>query len=256
VFFTGQESQRTRTQNIAALHDDPSVRVMFLSDAGGVGLNLQRAANACINLELPWNPAVLEQRIGRIYRLGQEDPIDVINLVTEYGIEARIAGLVGNKQALFAGLFDGTTDAVRFDGPSSFVGEIERLIEPIDVPDLETSDDASEPPDDAIEPDLDAAPAGATTPVAQLDPPAPSGPSEGTEPSVDAPAPGLEPPAPFESKPLDLADLFARITVSRTPDGGVRIEAPPSAAADLTQLLEGLAGLLQNLKNAGGVRRE
>ena len=39
---------------------------------GGVGLNLQHAANCVINLELPWNPAVLEQRIGRIYRLGQK----------------------------------------------------------------------------------------------------------------------------------------------------------------------------------------
>ena len=38
---------------------------------GGVGLNRQKAASACINLELPWNPAVLEQRIGHIYRLGE-----------------------------------------------------------------------------------------------------------------------------------------------------------------------------------------
>src|SRR5690606_15704778 len=59
VFFTGEESQRLRAQNIAAFHEEPAVRVMFLSDAGGVGLNLQRAANACVNLELPWNPAVL-----------------------------------------------------------------------------------------------------------------------------------------------------------------------------------------------------
>jgi hypothetical protein len=72
---------------------------MFLSDAGGVGLNLQKAASACINLELPWNPAVLEQRIGRIHRLGQKRPIDVYNLVSEGSIESRIAGLVGAPQA-------------------------------------------------------------------------------------------------------------------------------------------------------------
>ena len=79
--------------------------MMFLSDAGGVGLNLQRAASCCIHLELPWNPAVLEQRIGRIYRLGQSLPIDVYNLVSEEGIEGRIAGLIARKRAVFSGLF-------------------------------------------------------------------------------------------------------------------------------------------------------
>lgn len=116
VFFTGAESIALRTKAIAEFHDEPNVTVMFLSDAGGVGLNLQRAANACINLELPWNPAVLEQRIGRIYRLGQNKPIDIYNLVTEVGIEARIASLVGSKQALFSGVFEGTTDEVAFEG--------------------------------------------------------------------------------------------------------------------------------------------
>src|SRR6185437_10411820 len=97
-FFTGAEGQKRRTQNIVEFHDDPRFRVLFATDAGGVGLNLQHASNCVINLELPWNPAVLEQRIGRVYRLGQTRPIDVYNLVSEEGIESRIAGLVGSKQ--------------------------------------------------------------------------------------------------------------------------------------------------------------
>ena len=112
AFFTGEDGQKRRTQNIVDFHDDPACRVLFATDAGGVGLNLQRAASACINIELPWNPAVLEQRIGRIYRLGQRRPIDVYNLVSEPGIESRIADLVGAKKALFSGLFDGTTAEV------------------------------------------------------------------------------------------------------------------------------------------------
>ncbi len=124
LFFTGAESQARRAQALVEFHDDPTARVMFLTDAGGVGLNLQRAASACINLELPWNPAVLEQRIGRIYRLGQKQPIDVFNLVSEGSIEARIAALVGAKQAVFAGLFDGTSDAVKLDAASSFLGRV------------------------------------------------------------------------------------------------------------------------------------
>lgn len=55
--------------------------------AGGDGLNLQKAASCCINVDLPWNPAVLEQRIGRIHRLGQKRPIDVYNL----GLALRLA---------------------------------------------------------------------------------------------------------------------------------------------------------------------
>src|SRR5260221_2561822 len=111
-------------------HDDPKTSVMLLSDAGGVGLNLQRAANACINLELPWNPAVLEQRIGRIYRLGQRSPIDVYNLVNEQGIEARISAIVGAKQALFTSVFDGESDEVRFDACASFLSRVESIVEP------------------------------------------------------------------------------------------------------------------------------
>ncbi len=129
-FFTGAEKQRRRTQNIVEFHDDPAFSILFTSDAGGVGLNLQRAANCVVNLELPWNPAVLEQRIGRIYRIGQKQPIDVYNLVCEQGIESRIADLVGNKQAFFKGLFDGDSDTVKFDQAGSFLSRVRKLYDP------------------------------------------------------------------------------------------------------------------------------
>jgi SNF2 family DNA or RNA helicase len=129
-FFTGAENRKRRTQNIVEFHDDPTFRILFSSDAGGVGLNLQRAANCVINLDLPWNPAVLEQRIGRIYRLGQKTPIDVYNLVSEQGIESRISVLVDTKQAFFKGLFDGDTDTVRFGEASGFMARIQKLIDP------------------------------------------------------------------------------------------------------------------------------
>src|SRR6185437_5515856 len=128
-FFTGAEGQKRRTQNIVEFHDDPHFRLLFASDAGGVGLNLQHASNCVINLELPWNPAVLEQRIGRVYRLGQKHPIDVYNLVCEQGIESRIASIVGSKQAFFKGLFDGDTDTVQFGESTSFLSKVERLID-------------------------------------------------------------------------------------------------------------------------------
>jgi superfamily II DNA or RNA helicase len=161
VFFTGAESSRQREQAIVDFHDDPSAAVMFLSDAGGVGLNLQRAASACINLELPWNPAVLEQRVGRIYRLGQKLPIDVYNLVSEDGIEGRIARLLGQKKAVFSTLFDGTSDQVLFDGQTSFLEGVKKLIDPVPLPPAATVDEAPEPApvDLSPEAELPAAPA-------------------------------------------------------------------------------------------------
>src|SRR5262249_5439420 len=57
--------------------DEPACRVFLSTDAGGVGLNLQ-AADTVINLEVPWNPAVLEQRIARVHRMGQHRPVRII----------------------------------------------------------------------------------------------------------------------------------------------------------------------------------
>ncbi len=99
-----------------------------------MGLNLQKAANACINLELPWNPAVLEQRIGRIHRLGQKRPIDVYNLVSQQCIEERIAGIVSDKRALFKDCSRAASDEIAFERSSSFMTLLERLIEPPSIP--------------------------------------------------------------------------------------------------------------------------
>ncbi|MBP6832639.1 MAG: SWF/SNF helicase family protein, partial [Deltaproteobacteria bacterium] len=215
VFFTGAESSRLREHAIVDFHDDPAVTVMFLSDAGGVGLNLQHAASCCINLEVPWNPAVLEQRIGRIYRLGQSKPIDVYNLVSEEGIEARIATLVAQKKAVFSSLFDGTTDEVRFEGSASFLESVRKIVEPIDVP---VGDAETEPEGTAAEVAAEAA----ETPTAA--------------------------PAPVTEAPVESAEGSPPITaprVTRQPDGSLRIDVPPALAGPLAAMLEALAASLR-----------
>jgi len=53
AFPSEEESQRQRTRNLVDFHDDPATRVLFATDAGGVGLNRQRAANASISCDLP-----------------------------------------------------------------------------------------------------------------------------------------------------------------------------------------------------------
>jgi superfamily II DNA or RNA helicase len=226
AFFTGEEGQKRRTQNLVEFHDDPACRVLFATDAGGVGLNLQRAASACINVELPWNPAVLEQRIGRIYRLGQTRPIDVYNLVSEPGIESRISDLVGNKRALFTGLFDGTTDEVAFERSGTFLSRIERMVAsaPEATPARGVAD-AADAEDESAEREIDAIVAA------------------GDE-SHDAPA-----AAPLERARAafapDVQNLFSGLTVQRTAQGGLLIEAPPETASTLAALFSGMAQLLQ-----------
>ena len=79
---------------------------LFLStDAGGVGLNLQHAS-VVVNMDLPWNPAVLEQRIGRVHRLGQKQPVRVVNFVAQGTIEEGMLGVLKFKKSLFAGVLD------------------------------------------------------------------------------------------------------------------------------------------------------
>lgn len=233
LFFTGAESRKLREKAIIEFHDDPGASVLFLSDAGGVGLNLQRAANCCINLELPWNPAVLEQRIGRIYRLGQKRPIDVINLVSEHGIEARIANLVAQKKAVFSNLFDGTTDEVKFDGETSFLEGIKKLVEPAVVPaaPLRDGDD-----DDADRGTLEAFVEGALGDTDQAE----SGNQTAPESESRTPSPGLSAKPATELSAL-LQNGMAGLSVQRTPQGGVRLEAPPELAVPLATLFESLA---------------
>ena len=86
-------------------HNDPESRVFLSTDAGGVGLNLQ-CAGTVINLDIPWNPAVLEQRIARVHRLGQKNHVRVINFVSSGTIEERILCLIGFKKSVFSGVFD------------------------------------------------------------------------------------------------------------------------------------------------------
>lgn len=97
---------------------NPQKRVFLSTDAGGVGLNLQ-AANVLINIDLPWNPAVLEQRIGRIHRLGQHKPVRIYNLISKGTIEERILGLIAFKKSVFTGVLDGGEDRVLM-GESKF----------------------------------------------------------------------------------------------------------------------------------------
>ena len=113
VSLHGAVPSRQRGALIEKFRSDPECQVFLSTDAGGVGLNLQ-AASAVVNFEPPWNPARLEQRIGRVHRLGQSRPVSVIHMLTSESIEERVWETMRLKKSLFAGVFDSPTDEVSF----------------------------------------------------------------------------------------------------------------------------------------------
>ena len=113
VSLHGGVPSRNRGALMEKFRRDPECRVFLSTDAGGVGLNLQ-SASAVINFEPPWNPARLEQRIGRVHRLGQAHPVHVVHLLTKDSIEERVWETLKLKKSLFAGVFDSPTDEVSF----------------------------------------------------------------------------------------------------------------------------------------------
>src|SRR5690606_38545496 len=74
-------------------------RIMVSTEAGGEGLNLQ-FCHVVINYDIPWNPMRLEQRIGRVDRIGQEHPVLAINLTLEDTVEHRVREVIEEKLAL------------------------------------------------------------------------------------------------------------------------------------------------------------
>jgi SNF2 family DNA or RNA helicase len=105
-YLHGNVPSKEREALFTHFNNDADCRVFLSTDAGGVGLNLQSAAYM-INLDVPWNPAVLEQRIGRIYRLGQKKNVSIINLVAQGTIEHRMLDVLKFKKGVAAGILDG-----------------------------------------------------------------------------------------------------------------------------------------------------
>ncbi|MCA9170093.1 MAG: DEAD/DEAH box helicase, partial [Planctomycetales bacterium] len=100
VRLDGQVPQKRRGSIVSKFQKDANCRLILMSNAGSTGLNLQ-AANTVINVDLPWNPAVLEQRIARAHRMGQKNPVHVYKLVTVGDtIEERLLTTLANKQDL------------------------------------------------------------------------------------------------------------------------------------------------------------
>jgi hypothetical protein len=207
VKLTGDVPSAKRGGLIEQFFNDPHCRVFLSTDAGGVGLNLQ-AASLVINLDLPWNPAVLEQRIARAHRHGQQQSVQVINLIAKDTIEERMLDTLAAKRGVFASVFgaEDAPTAIHFEDTGQ--GLLKQLGELLKQP---------------VEVELDLAPA------------APPGAEEPTAPQIPArPAPTLK---GFADLLLDR--LPGRVLVVRkAPVGDGVLVVVSGAPADMRPVVE------------------
>lgn len=105
VRLEGKIPQKKRQQLVNEFQKNPDCKVFLSTNAGSTGLNLQ-AADTVINVDLPWNPAVLEQRIARAHRMGQKQPVNVFILVTLETLEEQLLQTIGQKKELALAALD------------------------------------------------------------------------------------------------------------------------------------------------------
>jgi SNF2 family DNA or RNA helicase len=119
VVIHGGLAREERTKVQDSFRHDPEVQVLIATDAAGEGINLQRA-HLMVNYDLPWNPNRLEQRFGRIHRIGQTEVCHLWNLVAEETREGDVyrtllEKLAEARSALGGQVFD-VLGKLQFDG--------------------------------------------------------------------------------------------------------------------------------------------
>ena len=156
VVIHGGIAREARRASIAAFNSDPIVRVMIANDAAGEGVNLQRGAHLMVNYDLPWNPNRLEQRFGRIHRIGQTEVCHLWNLCATNTREGEVyrrllekleearAALGGKVYDVLGELFEGQAlrdlliDAIRYgDAPETKARLFQKVDDAVDVDAIE-----------------------------------------------------------------------------------------------------------------------
>jgi len=127
VRLDGSVPQKKRQGLMHRFQNDPDCRLFITTNAGSTGLNLQ-AANTVINVDLPWNPAILEQRIGRAHRMGQKRPVQVFLLVTINTLEENLLGTLSAKHELSQAVLDPDSDTSQVDMATG-MEELKRRLE-------------------------------------------------------------------------------------------------------------------------------
>ena len=127
VRLDGSVPQKKRRQLVQTFRNDADCKLFVATNAGATGLNLQ-VANTVVNVDLPWNPAVLEQRISRAHRMGQKNPVQVFVLITEGTIEENLLATLSAKHELALAALDPDSDVDTVDLVSG-MEELKRRLE-------------------------------------------------------------------------------------------------------------------------------
>lgn len=130
--FHGQLAPSEKDAAVARFRDGTGPQILVSTEAGGEGRNLQ-FCHMLVNYDLPWNPMKVEQRIGRLDRIGQRHPVKIFNLAATSTIEERVLSVLTDR----IGLFEQTVG-----GLDPILGEVERDLKRILVLADERADEA------------------------------------------------------------------------------------------------------------------
>ena len=269
VLFHGGVPGEKRGALVDRFLNDAECRIFLSTAAGGVGLNLQHAAAIVVNMDMPWNPAVLEQRIGRVHRLGQTRGVQVVNFVARGTIEESMLSVLAFKKSLFAGVLDGGQSEVMFEGTrlSKFMESVEQVTGAASTLEAEAATEA-EPERSDADTDDDRQPAepgiAANASVAEPTPPT-THPTPSTPPNQPGVAAGADATTtPTEDLWAPLLAAGARFIgeivataqegtpspwVETDPATGQRhLRVPLPAPQDVQRIADGLLKLLTGLR--------
>jgi superfamily II DNA or RNA helicase len=126
--YQSGESVHSERETLKKMVAEHGIRIMVATDAACEGLNLQ-TLGALINIDLPWNPTKLEQRIGRIKRFGQvREKVDMLNLVNEQTVDEKVYERLSERMRDRYNLFGSLPDTIK----DEWIEDIETLGEKLD----------------------------------------------------------------------------------------------------------------------------
>jgi superfamily II DNA or RNA helicase len=125
--------QKLEEREEAMRHFEDAGQFLVSTEAGGEGLNLQRQCHIMVNYDLPWNPMRLVQRVGRLYRYGQQKPVLVMNMQVEGTIDSDIIDLMYTRLEQIASDMAHVNDEYKEGLKEDILGE---LVSQLDVDDL------------------------------------------------------------------------------------------------------------------------
>ncbi len=129
VIIRGQGMNlESKRKSQAEFRDNPRVRFLISTEAGGEGINLHYSCHIVVNYDLPWNPMRLDQRIGRLYRYGQDEVVQAYNFQNAGTIEDKVRAYLEQKMDRVSRALAPITGEDPEEIKSGLLGQMEEFI--------------------------------------------------------------------------------------------------------------------------------